>query len=125
MNYKLILFATTFLLLSCNEEQYDSLKSFIPGGYERSVQNEFSIGSDTLIIYQTGNNTYTIEHLLSYQRIIDGKKLNLERKTEKWLAVFDEKNGVLTEAKRGRVLSFQPEQNKLLVGGSSYQKINK
>lgn len=107
----------------CNDPQGAAVKDFMPGTYARRVQNEFSEGCDTLVITGLGNEAYGIEHRMSYRRIREGKPLPEERKVEKWTALYDEKTVALRETKRGRVLTFQPEQNTLFVGGSEYKKV--
>ena len=115
----LLLFISIFL--SCHRGY--QIKEFIPGTYLGEFKNEFFIGRDTLVIELFNNSTYVINHKESYQRIKDGDLLNVERKTEKWVAVYDEKEQVLIEGRTGKILSFDPSKNLLMVGTSIYKKM--
>ena len=125
---QILSFAVLIVLLSCNESRTkhsEKVISFISGTYVRAFEGEFSIGHDTLIISQpdTGNNYYTIKHNSSYQKIRDKQLQPLEYKSENWTAIFNEKDNVLMEQKKGKTISFLPDQNELLLGGSRFHKI--
>ena len=60
---------------------------------------------------------------MSYQQIKDKKPLPVEYKVENWTAVFNEETNVLEEQKKGKRLSFLPNENALLLGGSKFKKI--
>ncbi len=100
-----------------------SVSDFIPGTYVRSVINEFSVGRDTLVIIAVGNLSYSIIHKGSYHRIKEGALLPQKSVAENWLATYDKNNQVLVEAKKGKIISFNPSENILLVGTSPYKKI--
>ena len=127
---KLLSFAFIAIFISCSSMQKksatDKVKSFIAGTYVRAFEGEYSIGNDTLVIEQpdANNNYYTIQHKMSYQQIKDKKALPLEYKTENWTAIFNEQTNVLEEQKKGKRLSFSPEENTLLLGGSKFKKIS-
>ena len=97
--------------------------NFIPGTYVREVKNEFSFGRDTLVIGAVNPNTYTVIHKGSYRQIRDGKLLPVKNMSENWSVTYDENKKVLIESKRGKVISFDPSRNILLVGSSPYKKI--
>lgn len=97
--------------------------NFIPGTYVRTVINEFSIGRDTLIIGAVSATVYTIIHKGSYRRIKDSKLQPAQSIAENWTATYDTKKQVLMEAKKGKIISFDPAKNILLVGSSPYKKI--
>jgi len=117
------------VLASCNSMQKkgstEKIQHFIEGTYVRAFQGEYSIGNDTLIIEQPDGNSnyYTIQHKMSYQQIKDKKPLPVEYKVENWTAVFNEETNVLEEQKKGKRLSFLPNENALLLGGSKFKKI--
>ena len=115
----MIVFTSSCNLVSSNE----ATSTFIPGIYVREISNEYSIGRDTLAISHFNASTYAIVHYSTYQRIEEGQLLPKERKVEKWVALYDKKAALLKEGKRGRLLSFQPQNNRLLVGSSPYQKV--
>lgn len=107
---------------SCGQQQEAAVKAFIPGRYARSVQNEFSEGRDTLVIENIGDDNYSIQHRMTYQRITNGKAGAPEKKNESWMALWDEKSGALVEQRRGRLITFQPSKRTLMVESSLYQK---
>ena len=116
------------LAASCNSIQKKSatekVKSFITGSYVRAFEGDYSIGNDTLVIAQpdVNNNYYSIQHKMCYQQIIDKKLLPIEYKTENWTAIFNVQTNVLEEQKKGKRLSFLPDENALLLGGSKFTK---
>ena len=124
-----LLFALLIVFSSCNGTQNDNatekVKSFIQGTYIRAFEGEYSKGNDTLIIEQpdANNNYYSIQHKMSYQQMKDKKPLPIEYKTENWTAIFNEQTNVLEEQKKGKRLSFLPDENALLLGGSKFKKI--
>lgn len=121
--------AFMIVLLSCNGLQSknaaDKILYFIPGKYVRTFEGEFSIGHDTLTITQpdSKNNYYTIQHNGSYQKIRAKHLRPLEYKSENWIAIFNDKDNVLEEQKKGKLISFLPDENALLLGESKFQKI--
>ncbi len=42
-------FVLVFMLTSCGGNKEDSTREFVPGTYIRSIKNEFTVGSDSLI----------------------------------------------------------------------------
>lgn len=122
---KLITLAAIICLLSnCSDSKKDAIRSFIDGTYVMSYANEYSQGRDTLRIAalsKEGNN-YSITRSVTYQRIRNGKKLPKERKQEQWLCIYKEGDKVLYEVRKGKVISFVPEKDMLLVGTTQYQK---
>lgn len=111
------------ICIACSSKQ--RVHDFIPGVYARHIQNEYSVGCDTLLISKENENTktYTILRTTSYQRVIKGELKPVERKIEQWIALYNEEKKVLLEQKKGKIISFIPEKNQLLVGSNAYQKI--
>jgi hypothetical protein len=124
-------FAVVILLffISCNGTQdrnaKNEVQSFIEGTYVRTFEGEYSKGNDTLIIDQPDNNNnyYTIKHNSSYQKIRSNQLLPAEHKTENWTAIFNEQTNVLEEQKYGKMISFLPDEDALLLGNSKFKKI--
>jgi len=112
------------LLLSCTGATKDDTAAFIPGMYIRELQDEYTSGMDTLIISLDNPETgvYRIERRSGYQQQLDGKLLTPQHKVENWTATYDREHGQLHEQRKGKVLTFVPEQNKLSLGGSEYRK---
>ena len=108
------------VFFGCNSR---TISDFIPGTYVRTVINEFSVGRDTLVIMAVSKPTYSIIHKGSYRQIKQGKLLPEKSILENWLATYDQSTGVLIERKKGKIISFNPSENILLVGSSPYKKI--
>lgn len=122
------LFVLAFVVFSCNGLQTknsNKLLSFIPGTYTRVFEGEFSKGHDTLSITRPdeNNNYYLIAHNSSYQKIRAGQLQAVEYKSENWTAIYNEKDNVLVEQKKGKLISFLPEQDALLLGSNRFNKI--
>lgn len=127
-NIQFLFFAFTTVLFSCSspkEKQTEKITSFISGTYVREFEGEYSVGHDTLIISQpdAANNFYTIQHNSSYQKIREKQLQPIEYKSENWTAIFDENTNVLLEQKKGKQITFLPDQNELMLGGSRFKKI--
>lgn len=116
------LFFVFTLFYSCDFKS-SSVKNFIPGVYVRSFEAEFSRGNDTVSIEPFASSTYAITRKTTYQRIENGKFYPPERKVEKMTALYDEKNEVLRETKKGLIVSFNPSGKTFLLGKAVYHKI--
>lgn len=117
---------TVFILslFSCSSKT-DEIRAFIPGIYARFSDHEMRKEYDTLrieVISQVGNN-YRLLRSSTFQRKMDGQSFPWENTKEEWTAIYDESKRVLNETKKGKVISFVPEKNILLVGTTEYKKI--
>jgi hypothetical protein len=110
-------------LMSCNRISKDGVREFIPGTYERRINNEFSKGRDQLTIHPQQGNVYTIEKRSAITRVRNGVELPVQYDTTVWTGIYDEKDKVIYEQQKGKVISFQPKENKLMVGASVYRKV--
>jgi hypothetical protein len=123
-NY-LLISGIFILLLACEGRKNDKIREFIPGTYARFSDHEMRKEYDTLkidVISETGNN-YNIIRSSSFQRKLDEKEFSWEYSKEEWTAVYDEYKRVLNETRKGKVISFIPENNTLLVGATEYKKL--
>jgi hypothetical protein len=114
-----------FVLLAC-ESHSDEIRAFIPGTYIRFSDDEMRKEYDTIkinVISEKGNN-YSIIRSVSFQKKIDGREFPWEYTKEEWTAVYDESKRVLNETRKGKVISFVPEKNTLMVGTTEYKKLN-
>jgi hypothetical protein len=109
------------ILIGCNS---GTNKAFIEGTFVNHDGGSYSVADDTLVIEHANGNRYLVNRRTGFNLIRDGQKGKREYETEQWQAIYDEQNGTLTETKRGKVLSFQPDKGKLLIGSREYQKIN-
>jgi hypothetical protein len=120
--------ASVSILLSCSnpkEKATEKITSFISGTYVREFEGEYSTGHDTLLISQPNadNNFYIIQHNSPFQKIREKQLQPIEYKSENWTAVFDQKTNVLLEQKKGKQITFLPDKNELMLGGSHFRKI--
>ena len=128
-NLKLLSITMILFLMSCKENKnnkvVEKVKAYIQGTYVRAFEGEYSKGNDTLVINQPdkNNNYYTIKHNASYQKIRNKQFLPIEYKTEDWTAIFNDQTNVLEEQKEGKLISFLPDENALLLGNSKFNKI--
>lgn len=117
LSYSLALFA-------CHSKS-DSIREFIPGRYVQYSENDMGRRHDTLHIERmsTSGHNYRLTRTSSMQRWLDGKAFPWQYRQEVWTGIYDENKRVINETKRGRVISFVPERNILLMGTTAYKKI--
>ena len=120
--------AATFLtIIGCNpQSETKEIKSFIPGIYVRSFQDEFSKGNDTIEIQPinaTGNDCYKLVRKTGYQQTIDGHRLSPQYKTTNGSGCFDSEKNVIEWSESGRLISFNPAKNEINLGASIYSKV--
>lgn len=101
-----------------------NIRPFIPGTYINNAGSEFSIANDTLVIEPSESNSFYIHRKTGFNLVTDGKIGKREYETENWNAIYDESTKVLTETKKGKLITFYPDSAKLKVGNRTYQKIN-
>ncbi len=109
------------LITSCNS---DRTRPFIVGTYVNESTGEFSLASDTLVIEPSESNNFLIHRKTGFNRIRNGKKGIREYETEEWNAIYDESTKSLTETRTGKLITFYPNSNKLMVGKREYIKVN-
>lgn len=125
MKQTMCMLVTLLVLVACNSTKNDEVRSFMPGTYARFSDHEMRTEYDTIRIEpvsETGNN-YRLIRSSYFQRKLDGKTFPWEYEKEEWAAIYDESKKVLNETKKGKVISFVPEQNVLLVGTTEYKKL--
>ncbi|MBB2145769.1 hypothetical protein GM921_09745 [Pedobacter sp. LMG 31464] len=108
-------------LLGCSS---DKVRDFMPGVYVNSAGGEFSVASDTLEVEQVEGNNYVINRRTGFNLVTDGKLGKREYEVEKWSAVYSLDTQVLTETKKGKLISFFPDSGSLSVGRRVYKKID-
>lgn len=119
-------FVLVFMMTSCGGNKEDSLRDFVPGTYIRSIKNEFTVGSDSIIIsvLDKSGGTYLIEHRSGYEQRIDGKVIPKVLKVEKWTGAYDNLHHQVEVWQQGKVFTFLPERNVLISGGGTeYKKV--
>lgn len=124
MEMRFMLFGLSIGLFSCTSKT-EKIKDFIPGTFVRFSENEMGRRHDTLEIEplsEAGNN-YHIIRRSSVQRQLDGKVFPWEQKKDRWIAIYDQGKFVLTESRKGKLISFAPERDVLLMGTAEYKKV--
>jgi len=118
-------FMVCLLLLSGCGLSNNNVEDFIPGMYVKDFQQQYSSGSDTLIITIEDDATgkYNIERRLSYVPVHDGKALNAKHEKQLWVALYNAGTKQLVVQRTGRLVSFSPEKQILTIGNSVYNKI--
>jgi len=113
------------LLLSGCGLSASNVKEFIPGTYVRDFQQQYSSGSDTLIINLADEVTgrYNIGRHLGYVSVRDGKALDAKKEKQMWVALYNADTKQLVIQRTGRLVSFSPEKQSLAIGNSVYNKI--
>lgn len=122
MRNTLILYAVVVMLI--NACKSDKVREFIPGIYVNHAEGEYSTASDTLIIEPSESNNYLIRRRTVFNRMKHGKTEKLEHETEEWNAIYNEGTKSLAESSKGKIITFFPKANKLMVGKREYNKIN-
>ena len=102
----------------------DNVRDFMPGTYVNSAGGEFSVASDTLEVQLLEGNNYVIHRSTGYNLVTDGKIGKREYEVEKWSAVYSSDTQVLTETKKGKLISFFPDSGSLSVGRRVYKKVD-
>ncbi len=125
---KPLLIIAIIIAAGCNSfsESANEIQSFIPGTYVMPFEGEyFRRGEDTLIIsmLNADANIYAITRHISYEKIIDRQVQPREYKTENWIGIYNNEDKILHEQKHGKLISFIPGKNELLLGNSEYKKI--
>ena len=121
----------TVLFTSCAGGDTDKVREYIPGLYARVFKDSLSettntVGIDTLEIKRVtdgGSELYEIERRMKFQRTVDGELKPEEYKVENWKGIYDKDKKIIQETSKGKIISFVPEKNILLVNTAEYKKL--
>ena len=119
MKKSILIALLAIILAACNA---DKTREFIPGTYINTAEGEYSIAHDTLVIEPSESNSFYIQRKTGFRIIRDGKPGKLEYETEKWNTLYDEATKSLSETRKGKLITFYPDGNKLMVGKREYKK---
>ncbi len=125
MNKSISIVISFLSVLACSPSKTDQVESFIQGTYVRFSDHEMRKEYDTLnieVLSEAGNN-YQLLRSSTFQRKMDGQNFPWEHTKEEWTAIYDPQRKVLYETRKGKLISFIPEKNILLVGTTEYKKI--
>lgn len=116
----LIMALAAILLNACNGDNQS-----IVGTYVNHAEGEFSITDDTLVVEHEQHQYYLVHRKTGF-RIKDeaGKPGKLQQETEEWKAEYDAGSMSMTENRKARVISFDPDKGLLMLENSKYQRIN-
>jgi len=117
----LVLAMASGLMAACNTDQ---TRLFIPGTYINNARSEYSIANDTLVIDPSESDRFVIHRKTGFNVIRDKKVGKREYETEQWNALYDPGTQSLSETRKGKLITFYPKDNKLMVGKREYEKIN-
>lgn len=120
MKKSILIVLLASILAACNA---DKTREFIPGTYVNSAGGEYSITHDSLVIEPSESNSFYIQRKTGFRIIRDGKLGKLEYETEQWNTLYDEATRSLTETRKGKLITFYPVSNKLMVGKREYKKL--
>lgn len=109
------------LLLACSS---GGNRAFVTGTFVNSSIGAYSIADDTMVIAVEQGDRFRIVRRTGFNLIRNGVIGDREHETEIWDAVYDEKSGIMTETRKGKILVFHPDSAKLMIGSRSYRKIN-
>ena len=109
------------LLLACSS---GGNRAFVTGTFVNSSVGAYSVADDTLFIEVEQWDRFRIHRRTGFNLIRNGVIGKREHETEIWDAVYDERTGVMTETRKGKMLVFHPDSAKLVIGIRSYQKTN-
>ncbi|MEO6547903.1 MAG: hypothetical protein ABIN94_07875 [Ferruginibacter sp.] len=126
---KLFLFSIIIVMVitGCDSATSDNIPSYIPGVYTKEINDEFTIGADTLTLKELDREigSYTVKRNMMYRQQIDGKVLPLKHEVHKWVAIYDVTSKQLKEQKQGRLFTFVPAKGILMMGTTPYRKVSK
>lgn len=106
-------------------------KNFIPGTYIQYSQLHLDEDSytrihDTIEIEssgQAGREVYKITRRYTTFKTVDGKALEPEHKRSRWTGAFWQNSQTIFVNESGKLISFYPEANSLMLGSVSYKKL--
>jgi len=115
------------LLAGCNGRSAGkkNILENLTGVYVNESISAYSKAIDTLSIAKEGSDApvFLITRHVVFQRIRKGKTGIKEYELEKWVAVYHENTGELIETKKGRVLTYNANEQKIYLGNTGYKKL--
>ena len=116
----LIMALAATLFNACNRDNQS-----IVGTYVNHAEGEFSIADDTLVVEHEQQQHYLIHRKTGFRTKDEaGKPGKLQQETEEWKAEYDAGSISMTESRKARVISFDPDKGLLMLENSKYQRIN-
>ena len=102
----------------------DKVRAFLPGTYSNAAGGEYSRADDTLSFEPVQENEFRIHRRTGFNVIDNGKLGPRQYELEEWRAIYDEGTHTLTETRKGRLITVNPDADIVLVGRRKYLKIH-
>ncbi|MGM9475258.1 hypothetical protein ACS5PU_02465 [Pedobacter sp. GSP4] len=114
----------SFLALLLSTMQGCNNPASLDGTYVNDAGSELSIAHDTLIVEHEEGPRYLLHRRTGFQLLDDaGRAGRLQHEKEEWTAVLDRESGIMTEARKGKQISFSADGLTLTVGKRKYKRI--
>lgn len=95
------------------------------GTYVNSAGSEFSIASDTLVLERSAGDQYLIHRRTGFRMLDEhGNAGPRQFESEQWKAVYDAKTKVMTEQRRGKLITFSDDGKEMTVVRRKYQRLD-
>ena len=104
---------------ACNQRKTEG---FLPGIYVNAAKGEFSQADDTLDIRPSEGSNFIINRRTGFNLIREGKIGKREYEREVWETIYDKSSGILTETRKGKVITIFPDSGFIKVGRRKYIK---
>ncbi|GEM_PF-5675965 len=97
----------------------------VSGTFIRTIDNEYALGNDTLIIKAINATTYQVEKRSTFQRTVKvrGKIPALESKKRAWMAIYEPDHKHLREPKQGKLIIFSDDFKLLVMRNMQFRRL--
>lgn len=123
LKFLIVLLCPLLLLWSCSRFGRNAKRDFLPGSFVNAAEGEYSVAWDTLVISPLSDKDYKILRKTAFHRKRSGKLMDRELREQNWVAIFDEKAGLLQVLKTGKLISIYPDSGMIVVGERRYHKL--
>lgn len=119
----LIMGVSLSLLLIICFQSCNPAKS-LEGTYVNTAGSEFSIARDTLVVEHEQGQRYFLHRSTGFQLLDDaGVPGALQHEKEEWRAVYDPETEIMTESRKGKLITFDVVKGTMIVGKRKYKRI--
>lgn len=96
----------------------------LDGTYVNTAGSEFSIAHDTLVVENEQGQRYFLHRRTGFQLLDDsGKPGMMQYEKEEWTAVYDPETEIMTESRKGKLITFDVVKGIMTVGKRKYKRI--
>ena len=97
----------------------------LDGTYVNTAGSEFSIAHDTLIVEHEQGQRYFLHRRTGFQLLDDsGKPGMMQHEKEEWTAVYDPETEIMTESRKGKLITFDVVKGIMTVGNANTNELN-